>query len=97
MSSDPAHLAIKIVDTVPIPTGPIIRKKAKYPFHEMKKPGQSFFVTGISPNAMQSAIHRFRAQHPTEDLSFTVRQVEEVVEGEEGKGLQRGVRVWRTT
>jgi hypothetical protein len=87
---------IKIVDTVPIPTGPIIRKKAKYPFEDMKKVGHSFFVAGVTPNAMQSAVHRFRTQHAP-DCSYTVRQVSEVVEGEEARGEQLGVRVWRTT
>ena len=96
MSSNPAHMDIEIEDTVPIPTGPVIRKKAKYPFHEMKKVGQSFFVPGVSPNAMQSAIHRFRTQH-AQDCGFTVRQVSEVVKGREAEGELLGVRVWRTT
>lgn len=94
--SEVQHLAIKIENTVPIPTGPVIRRKAKYPFHEMRNVGDSFFVTGITANAMQSAVHRFRAKHAP-DVAYIVRQVDEVVPGQEAKGQQRGVRVWRTT
>lgn len=87
---------IQIVDNVPIPKGPVIRKKARYPFEEMREVGQSFFVAGVTPNAMQSAVHRFRRQHAV-DCKYKVAQVDEIVPGQESKGAQRGVRVWRTT
>lgn len=87
---------IQVVDNVPIPTGPVIRKKARYPFEDLKKVGQSFFVAGVTTNAMQSAAHRFRTQHAP-DCKYKVAQVEEVVPGREPEGPQPGVRVWRTT
>lgn len=89
--------AIPLDKDVPIPEIPRFGRKPKYPiaFMDVK---ESFFVPGANMNSIHSAIRRHQEAEGGKFKAkrFTVRSVKEVVKGEEDKGEQDGIRVWRT-
>lgn len=87
------HIVVEKAEAPP-PPAKLPKRQSTYPFSDMKEINNTFFVAGVTANTMHSAIRRFRKNFP--DVEFTLRTVEEEVKGEEGKGKQKGVRVWRT-
>jgi hypothetical protein len=81
---------------VPIPdiTRPGRTPKYPIPFLDV---GESFFVAGANTNSIHSAIRRHQESDKGKGKEFTVRSLAEVVKGEEDKGEQAGIRVWRTS
>jgi hypothetical protein len=87
---------IKLQSGLPIPPTDKPPRESKYPFADMGiETNNTFFVAGAKSNTVHSAITRFTSTEAGKDKKFSVRTVHEVVEGEEAKGEQEGVRVWR--
>lgn len=82
---------------VPIPPIPHHGgRRPIYPFASMEV-NHSFFLAGVNSNTINSAVTRYKKSDEGQGKQFTVRSVNEIVPGEEDKGEQPGVRVWRTS
>jgi hypothetical protein len=81
---------------VPIPPIPHHGgRRPIYPFDSMEVE-HSFFIAGANTNTINSAITRYKKSDKGHGKDFTIRSLAEVVPGQEDKGEQDGVRVWRT-
>lgn len=60
----------------------------RYPLHKLEKPGDSFFVPGVTHKRLKHLYRRAKGYC----MTITMRTVEE--EDEKGR-LVQGVRVWR--
>lgn len=90
-------LQIKLESGVPIPVTHRPPRVPKYPFSSMEvDKNNTFFIAGGKANTIHSAITRYINSDEGKGRKFSIRNMVEIIPGEEDKGEQAGVRVWRT-